>query len=105
MFTGLIQETGTIADLRRVPAKTAKTKPGSERTRITVNAGSVPSQLKIGDSVAVSGICLTAVETGGPQFSADLAEETLQRTSLGRLKKGSLVNLELPAQASARLGG
>jgi riboflavin synthase len=101
MFTGLIQETGTIADLRRMPAKT---KAGA-RTRITVKAGSVVSELKIGDSVAVSGVCLTAVETGSAQFSADLAEETLDRTSLGRLKKGSLVNLELPAESGARLGG
>jgi len=105
MFTGLIQETGTIADLHRLPAKTAKTKPGAARTRVTVSAGSLVSELKIGDSVAVSGVCLTAVETSGAQFSADLAEETLQRTSLAGLRKGSLVNLELPAQTGARLGG
>src|SRR5215813_13515881 len=100
MFTGLIQETGTIASLRRLPAKN-----GAARTRITVTGRSIPSELKAGDSVAVSGVCLTAVETGGAQFSADLAKETLERTSLGRLRIGSLVNLELPAQAQARLGG
>jgi riboflavin synthase len=104
MFTGLIQETGTIADLRSLPAKKAAA-TGGARTRITVSTGSIASQLKIGDSVAVSGVCLTAVETAGAQFAADLAEETLQRTSLGRLQKGSLVNLELPAQTGARLGG
>jgi riboflavin synthase len=101
MFTGLIQETGTITDLHRVTAK----KAGGGRTRITVSTGSVAAQLKIGDSVAVSGVCLTAVEAGGAQFSADLAAETQARTSLGRLQKGSLVNLELPAQTGARLGG
>src|SRR5215471_12673648 len=101
MFTGLIQETGTIADVRRMPAKIK----AAARMRITVKAGSVASELKIGESVAVSGVCLTAVETGSEQFSADLAEETLDRTSLGQLKKGSLVNLELPAQSGARLGG
>jgi riboflavin synthase len=100
MFTGLIQETGTIAYLRRLPAK-----GGAVCTRITVSAGSVPSELKTGDSVAVSGVCLTAVEITGTHFSADLAEETLQRTSLGGLRKGSLVNLELPARAQDRLGG
>lgn len=102
MFTGLIQETGQIAEIRLVPAKR-----GAAFTRITIAAGKVPSELKKGDSVAVSGVCLTAVETGGKQFSADLAQETLERTSLGRLHRGSLVNLELPARAQegARLGG
>jgi riboflavin synthase len=61
--------------------------------------------LKTGDSVAVSGVCLTALDVGPHQFSADLAEETLQRTSLQRLKAGSLVNLELPARAEDRMGG
>jgi riboflavin synthase len=55
--------------------------------------------------VAVSGVCLTAVERGRRKFAADLAQETLQRTSLGTLKTGSLVNLELPARAQDRLGG
>ncbi|HKF22929.1 MAG TPA: riboflavin synthase [Candidatus Angelobacter sp.] len=99
MFTGLIQETGKIVAIQKLAAGNAM------RTRITVSAESVVSDLKIGDSVAVSGVCLTAVETGSAQFAADLAEETLNRTSLARLKKGSLVNLELPAQSGARLGG
>jgi len=100
MFTGLIEEVGQIADVRRLPAKR-----GTAFTRISIAAAKIPSELKTGDSVAVSGVCLTAVETGGTQFSADLAQETLQRTSLGRLQKGSLVNLELPARAQDRLGG
>jgi riboflavin synthase len=100
MFTGLIAEVGTIADVRRLPAKSA-----GAFTRITITGDRFVSELKIGDSVAVSGVCLTAVEIAGTQFSADLAEETLQRTSLARLQTGSLVNLELPARAQDRLGG
>lgn len=100
MFTGLIAEVGTIADMRRLPAKS-----GAALTRISVTGGGLIRELKTGDSVAVSGVCLTAVEITGTQFSADLAEETLQRTSLARLQTGSLVNLELPARAQDRLGG
>jgi riboflavin synthase len=100
MFSGLIEEVGQIADVRRLPAKS-----GAAFTRISIAAGKTPSELKTGDSVAVSGVCLTAVEIGGHQFSADLARETLERTSLGRLQSGSLVNLELPARAQDRLGG
>jgi riboflavin synthase len=100
MFTGLITEVGTILNVRRVPATST-----AAFTRITVTGASTVSELKTGDSVSVSGVCLTAVEIAGKQFSADLAEETLQRTSLGRLQKGSLVNLELPARAQDRLGG
>ena len=95
MFTGLIQETGEIASLQRVNGK----------TRISVNAGTIPSELKLGDSVAVSGVCLTAVEIERHRFSCDLAEETLKRTSLGNLKRESRVNLELPTRPQERLGG
>jgi riboflavin synthase len=95
MFTGLVQETGKIEDVR-------STKRG---TRISIGAKAVARELKKGDSVAVSGVCLTAVEIGRGRFSADLAEETLRRTSLGKLGKGSLVNLELPARPQDRLGG
>jgi riboflavin synthase len=95
MFTGLIMETGEVAALRK----------DGRKTRITISAKQVPSELKLGDSVAVSGVCLTAVELGRRKFAADLAQETLQRTSLGTLKTGSLVNLELPARAQDRLGG
>lgn len=100
MFTGLIQETGSIAGIRQMRAKN-----GGALTRITIAAKAVPAELKTGDSVAVSGVCLTAVEIKRKQFSADLAQETLQRTSLSRLKKGSVVNLELPARPQDRLGG
>src|SRR5947209_2451184 len=95
MFTGLIQETGGVTAVKQRGGK----------TRITIQARRVPAELKLGDSVAVSGVCLTAVDVGSRQFSADLAEETLQRTSLGGLKKRSSVNLELPARPQDRLGG
>ena len=95
MFTGLITETGRVAGVRRNGGK----------ARITIGAAQTASELKLGDSVAVSGVCLTAVACDRRQFSADLAQETLERTSLGRLKKGSSVNLELPARAQDRLGG
>jgi riboflavin synthase len=95
MFTGLIQEIGQIASLRKVSGK----------SRITVNATAIPRRLKQGDSVAVSGVCLTAVGLGRHWFSADLAEETMKRTSLGTLEKGSRVNLELPARPQDHLGG
>ena len=100
MFTGLIQETGEIAELQRIPSE-----KGETVTRITVKAQQVLRELRTGDSVAVSGVCLTALEIGEQQFSADLAQETLERTSLLRLKQGSLVNLELPARAQDRMGG
>ncbi|MFL6386532.1 MAG: riboflavin synthase [Terriglobales bacterium] len=100
MFTGLIQETGEIASTERVAGQNR----GSV-TRITIKAENIPSELKTGDSVAVSGVCLTALDIGEHQFSADLAEETLNRTSLHRLKAGAIVNLELPAKAQDRMGG
>lgn len=95
MFTGLIEEMGRVGGLRKDGGK----------TRITIEAKRIAGELKIGDSIAVSGVCLTAVEVKRKQFSADLAEETLQRTSLGGLKPGAWINLELPARAQDRLGG
>jgi riboflavin synthase len=101
MFTGLIQETGRVVSVRKLAAQ----ERDSAQMRITVAAAGIPSELKTGDSVAVSGVCLTAVQILDGQFSADLAAETLQRTSLGHLQPGSLVNLELPTRADDRLGG
>lgn len=100
MFTGLIHETGSIAEIRQLRGKN-----GRALTRISIAAKHVLAEVKAGDSVAVSGVCLTAVDIKRRKFSADLAEETLQRTSLSRLGKGSLVNLELPARPEDRLGG
>lgn len=95
MFTGLVQETGKIEGVNST----------LRGTRISIVAKGVARELKKGDSIAVSGVCLTAVEIGRGKFSADLAEETLRRTSLGKLRKGSLVNLEFPARPQDRLGG
>src|SRR5712671_3708289 len=100
MFTGLIQETGEIVSTERAAGQNR-----GSATRIPGKAEKVPSGLKTGDSVAVSGVCLTALDISEHQFSADLAEETLKRTSLQRLKVGSIVNLELPTRAQDRLGG
>ncbi|HTC94888.1 MAG TPA: riboflavin synthase [Terriglobales bacterium] len=96
MFTGLIEEIGQIAEM------TANGDAG----RLTVTAADATRDLKLGDSISVSGVCLTAVKiVPGRSFSADLAPETLSRTSLGRLSQGAQVNLELPMKAGARLGG
>src|SRR6184192_3307162 len=90
MFTGLIEEIGIIAAFDRASR------------RLTVNAPRTSRALKRGDSVAVSGVCLTALEVRrGKSFSADLATETLSRTSLGRLQPGARVNVELPIRAGA----
>lgn len=100
MFTGLIQETGRIAGIEQQPVK-----GGGSLTRITITAEMIPGELKTGDSVAVSGVCLTALDLRAREFSADLAQETLQRTALGNLQPGAVVNLELPARAQDPLGG
>jgi riboflavin synthase len=100
MFTGLIQEMGEIVALERMAGQ-----KGAAVARVTIRAKNIPEELRSGDSVAVSGVCLTALDIGKGRFSADLAQETLERTSLQRLKTGSLVNLELPARAKDRMGG
>jgi riboflavin synthase len=96
MFTGLIEELGRITDIAA----------NDGAGRITVSAARASRELKLGDSVAVSGVCLTAVKIApGKSFSADLAPETISRTSFAQLAKGTLVNLELPMRAGAPLGG
>ncbi|MCU1311699.1 MAG: riboflavin synthase, alpha subunit [Candidatus Angelobacter sp.] len=95
MFTGLIEEVGSV---RSVSAQN-----GTQR--IVISAAQVTRELKTGDSVSVSGVCLTALNITPDTFAADLAAETVARTSLSRLASGSLVNLELPAKAGSRLGG
>ncbi len=83
--------------------------PNSGSTRITVGAPGLVRRLRPGDSIAVSGVCLTALElqpdAEPPHFSADLAGETLLRTTLGALSAQSVVNLELPTPAGSPLGG
>ena len=95
MFTGIIEEVGKVLRFDE---------SGGNR-RLTVASTQLARELKKGDSVAVSGVCLTAVEITPESFSADLAAETVRRTSLSRLRPGSLVNLELPARAGDRMGG
>ena len=73
--------------------------------RIAVEAPGVAERLKTGDSIAVSGVCLTALDIQAPVFHADLAAETVARTSLARLAPGTTVNLELPTPAGVPLGG
>ena len=95
MFTGVIEEVGHV---------TAIVDKGGTR-RVIVSATEIVKQLKRGDSIAVSGVCLTAVEITPQSFSADLAEETWNRTSFSRIKPGALVNLELPMRADGRFDG
>ena len=100
MFTGIVETTGEVISLVRGEGGVA---------RLTVAAPEIAGRLKLGDSVAVSGVCLTALEIEPrafpPRFSADLAAETLARTTLARLEPGAKVNLELPTPAGAPLGG
>lgn len=95
MFTGIIEQTGTLISLNET---------GGVR-RITVEAPGIAGQLREGDSLAVSGVCLTALDVNETYFHADLAQETLDRTSLGALAPGAKVNLELPTAAGSPLGG
>src|SRR5579863_4852338 len=95
MFTGIIEQTGTLVRL---------TNRGGVH-RITIEAPGIASRLREGDSLAVSGVCLTALDPDPTYFHADLAQETLDRTSLGALKPGARVNLELPTAAGSPLGG
>jgi riboflavin synthase len=95
MFTGIIEQTGTLIGLES---------RGGVR-RITVEAPSFASRMREGDSLGVSGVCLTALDVNPTLFHADLAQETLDCTSLGALAPGSKVNLELPTAAGSPLGG
>jgi riboflavin synthase len=95
MFTGIIEEVGKIVKIEQ----------RGENRRINVEAASTPLQLRTGDSIAVSGVCLTALDIQPKSFFADLAPETWTRTSFSRVHDGALVNLELPMQAKGRFGG
>ena len=95
MFTGIIQQTGKLVSVKET---------GGAR-RITVEAPGIAGRLREGDSLGVSGVCLTALDINPTYFHADLAQETLDRTSLGALAPGAQVNLELPTAAGSPLGG
>ena len=80
-------------------------KSDGEERRLTISCEKILPELKIGDSIAVSGVCLTVVDLEPNSFSADLARETWLRTSFSRLRPGGLVNLELPMRANGRFDG
>jgi riboflavin synthase len=94
VFTGLVE---TTAQVRRVA-------PDGDGVRLEVETP-LAAELAQGDSIAVNGVCLTAVDPDAERFSADVMAETLRRSSLGPLAEGDAVNVELPLRASDRLGG
>lgn len=95
MFTGIVEETGTIARIQRT----------GQSVRIVITAEKILEDIKTGDSIAVNGICLTAVAISGKTFMADVMHETLRRTSLANAGPGCLVNLERAMPADGRFGG
>lgn len=95
MFTGIIETIGEVVSFVS----------GRGAARLVVGAPGIAAQLRKGDSVGVSGVCLTALEMGQDWFAANLAAETIARTTLSRLEAGSQVNLELPTPAGSPLGG
>jgi riboflavin synthase len=98
MFTGLVEATGTIVSITPAPHADGP-------TRLVISSPAMAPRLRTGDSIAVSGVCLTALDITLTQFAADLAEETVRRTKLTRLEPGSVVNLELPTPSGAPMGG
>ena len=95
MFTGLIAELGSITAIEKSDTSAV----------FTINAPGLISQISVGDSVAVNGVCLTATSIAGTAFTADVMVQTLTVTSLSQIFVGSPVNLELAAQLNARMGG
>jgi riboflavin synthase len=96
MFTGIIQAIGTITRIE----------PKGGDCRLTVATGKLPfTDVQLGDSIAVNGVCLTAIELGERSFAADVSRETLSRTTLGDAEPGTHVNLELALLPTTRLGG
>ena len=95
MFTGIVEEVGRVTRIEQ----------RGENRRITIAAENAPKYLGTGHSVAVSGVCLTALDIKPGSFCADLAPETWVRTSFSRIHEGALVNLELPMKADGRFGG
>lgn len=95
MFTGIIEEVGKIKAIKN----------GSASSVITILANKVVSGTKLGDSIAVNGVCLTVVRITNSEFDADVMAETIRRSSLGKLQKGDFVNLERAMLAGGRFGG
>jgi riboflavin synthase len=95
MFTGIVEELGTVDAVETRAAG----------ARLKVRCTTVTADMTVGASIAVNGVCLTAVDPRADSFSADLAPETLRRSNLGALRAGSRVNLERPLSPSGRLSG
>ncbi len=95
MFTGIVEELGTVADLKILP----------DSAQLTLEGTKVLEGTQIGDSIAVNGVCLTVVKLQGKLFTVDVMEETLNKTDLKQCHRGSRVNLERALQLSTRLGG
>ncbi|MFJ7269337.1 riboflavin synthase [Streptomyces sp. NPDC099050] len=95
MFTGIVEELGEVVAVEEL----------AEASRFRLRGPVVTEDAKHGDSIAVNGVCLTVVETGDGEFTADVMQETLNRSSLGALTHGSRVNLERPMALGGRLGG
>ncbi len=95
MFTGIIEEIGTVSSLKQ----------SGSSSFIEIQAKKVLEDVHIGDSIAVNGVCLTVTHFGGGAFRADVMNETLSRSSLGKLTSGSPVNLERAMAANGRFGG
>lgn len=95
MFTGIIEELGKISALSK----------GDKSLKIKIECKNILEGLSLGDSIAVNGVCLTAVAFGSTFFEADISYETIAKTSLNNIKTGSIVNLERALTLSSRLGG
>ena len=95
MFTGIVEERGTVASIEQL----------TNAARVAIRGSMVLSDVKAGDSIAVNGVCLTVVDLGPDFFTADVMEETLKRSSLDAVGAGSEVNLERAARLDSRLGG
>src|SRR5678815_4890532 len=95
MFTGIIEELGHVKLIEQ----------RGENARIVISAREVTSGTNHGDSIAVNGVCLTALDVTKDSFAADVTSETLRRSTLGRLKPGTPVNLERAVTPTTRLGG
>jgi riboflavin synthase len=95
VFTGIIEETGIIRDLRFV----------AEGAVIAIASETIPATVKIGESIAINGVCLTATHVEAKSFLCDISPETLQRSAFQKVKKGDVVNLERSLMIGDRLGG
>jgi len=95
MFTGIIEELGRVRSIER----------RGEGARLVIEARTVAAGTREGDSIAVNGVCLTAIDVRADSFAADGSRETLQRSTLGQLRSGSVVNLERAVTPATRLGG